>query len=302
MDAATLIVPAGGAAEGARLEAFLGAALPGLSRRFLRRVIASGAVRVNGRRAAKGLRLRAGDRVTLPALPRRLAPEPDLAVPVLHEDAHLVALDKPAGMPAHALHPGQRGTAAAFLLARYPEVAEVGDALAPGLVHRLDTGTSGLLLAARTPAAHAVLRAAFRAQAVEKRYLAVVAGRVAGPEVRTVAVALAHDRRRPGRMVPAPPGARAWPAETRVQPVVAGAQRSLVRVVIRTGVTHQVRAHLALLGHPVLGDVTYGGPPAGLPPRCQALHAAGLAGRHPADGRPLELASPLPPALEALVP
>ena len=139
------------AADAPRLDAFLAGSLPELPRRLVRRVIAEGAVRVNGRRAAKGLRLRPGDRITLPDFPVALEPEPALAVSVLHEDASLVVLDKPGGMRGHALDPRQRGTAAAFVLARWPETAGVGDPLAPGLVHRLDGGTSGVLVVARTP-------------------------------------------------------------------------------------------------------------------------------------------------------
>src|SRR4029077_15430969 len=141
------------------------------------------------------------------------APQPELALPIVHEDAALVAVDKPGGMPAHALDPRDRDAAAAFLLARHPEMAVVGDRLAPGLVHRLDTGTSGLLLAARTPEAHAAVRAALRARTVEKRYLAVVAGRVASMEARRITIALAHDPRARAHMIPAAPGLRAWPAE-----------------------------------------------------------------------------------------
>src|SRR6185295_12051315 len=115
------------AADGLRLAAFVEDVLPEASRRLVRRLIAEGAVRVNGRRAAKGHRLRAGDRVTVPSLPRTVAPEPDLALPIVHEDAALVVVVKPGGMPSHALDPRQRGTAAAFLLGRYPEMEAAGD-------------------------------------------------------------------------------------------------------------------------------------------------------------------------------
>src|SRR5207247_1629380 len=186
--ALTLTVGAGAA----RLDAFLHGALPALSRRFVRRLIAEGAVCVNGRPAAKGVRVAPGDRVTLPDLPATITPEPGLALAVLHEDDALVALDKPGGMPGHALDPRQRGPAAAFLLARYPEMADVGDPLAPGLVHRLDSGTSGLLVAARTRAAHCALRAALRARAVEKRYLAWVPGDASALDGARVALPLAH--------------------------------------------------------------------------------------------------------------
>ena len=284
-----------------RLDAFLHRRLPALSRRLVRRVIAEGLVRVNGRPGAKGTRLLPGDRVTLPELAAGIVPEPELALPILYEDASLVAVDKPGGMPAHALDPRQRGTAAAFLLARHPEMAAVGDPLAPGLVHRLDTGTSGILLAARTPAAHAAMRAALRARAVEKRYLALVAG--AAPELdgRRVTTALAHDPRDRRRMIAALPGVRAWPAETTLAVRVLGPAHTLVEATIRTGVTHQVRAHLALAGHPVLNDVLYGGPAAPLGPGRHALHATRVALHHPDTGRPLTVTSPLAGDLERLL-
>ena len=288
------------AATPIRLDAFVRAALPALSQRLARAVIAEGAVRVNGRRAAKGARLREGDRVTLPDIDRLVA-EPALAIPVVYEDEMLVALDKPGGMPAHALDPRARGTAANYLLGRHPEIAGIGTPLAPGLVHRLDTGTSGLLLAARTPAAYEALRRSFAAHEVEKRYLALVAGSVPGSGLH-VELPLAHDPQDRRRMMPARPGRRAWEAETTVKPIVSGSTCSLVEAAIRTGVTHQVRVHLAHAGHPVLGDVLYGGPPAALPDGRHALHAAALAFRHPADGRAMTLSAPLPEDLQALAP
>ena len=280
-----------------RLDVFVRRTVP-LSQRLARQAIADGSVRVNGRRAAKGTRLVPGDVVTLPDVPA-LAPEPDLPVRVVYEDAAVVVLDKPARMPAHALDPRQHGTAAAFLLARHPGIADVGEPLAPGLVHRLDTGTSGLLLAARTESAYAILRAALRAHAVEKEYLAIVEGRPPGST--TVSLPLAHDPRDRRRMIPATPALRAWPAETTITLCIAGRTRSLVRATIRTGVTHQVRVHLAHLGTPVVGDVLYGGtsPEPALPGH--ALHASGLRFAHPDDGRPMTLTSELPAGLRALV-
>jgi 23S rRNA pseudouridine1911/1915/1917 synthase len=286
-------------AAGERLDAFVQGALPGLSRRLVQRLIADGSVRVNARRARKGTRLREGDRVTLPEMPR-LVPEPERPLSVVHEDPHLVVVDKPGGVPGHALDPRQRGTMAAALVGHYPEMAEVGDPLAPGLVHRLDTGTSGLLVAARSAADYTALRAAFRAHTVEKRYLAVVAASapVRGGQVSTP---LAHDPGDRRRMIPAPAGARAWAAETFIEVVVARGERALVAATIRTGVTHQVRVHLALLGHPVLGDLLYGGPPVALAPGRHALHATELTLPHPSDGRRLALRSALPAELETLL-
>src|SRR5205823_14479071 len=134
--------------------------------------------------------------------------------------------------------------------------------------------------------------AALRARAVEKRYLAWVAGDASALDGARVALPLAHDPRDRRRMLPATARDRTWPAETRLAIVAAGRERSLVEATILTGVTHQVRVHLAARGHPVLGDVLYGGAPAGLPRGRHALHAAGLTLPHPTDGRPLSLRTP----------
>jgi 23S rRNA pseudouridine1911/1915/1917 synthase len=275
-----------------RLETFVRAAMPSLSRRLVRRLIADGTVRVNGRPAPKGAALAVGDVVDLPA-PPRLVPEPG-RLAVLYADDAIVAVDKPGGVPGHALDPRERGTVAARLLARYPELAGVGDPLAPGLVHRLDTGTSGVLVAARTPVAFAELRAAFRAHAVAKRYVAIVAGM---PEPGLVIDApLAHDPSNRRRMRAALPGDRAWRARSTILEAVAHGATATVVVEIRTGVTHQVRAHLALAGHPVLNDPLYGGPPAALPPGRHALHGQSVRLRNGV----LTIAAPLPADLAAL--
>jgi len=277
----------------ARLDAFVRRVYPSLSRRVAHRLIDDGLVRVNGRVAAKGTRLIPGDRVALPAV--ELEPEPDLVVPIVHVDERLIVVDKPGGMPAHALDPRQRGTVAAFLAGRFPETAGLGDPLTSGLVHRLDTGTSGLLLAARTADAFATLRAAFRAGGVAKGYLALVSG--TPPPHATIDRPLAHDPHDRRRMTAALPGQRAWPARTEVATRRSTAGRALVEATLHTGVTHQVRVHLALLGCPVLGDALYGGPDAGLSPGRHALHAFSVA----LAGAP-RLESELPPDLAALLP
>jgi 23S rRNA pseudouridine1911/1915/1917 synthase len=284
------------APHAARLDVVLHDARPDLSRRLLRRLIDDGAVRVNGFRVARGAHVRPGDRITLP--PLVLAPEPDLPVRVVHEDARVVIVDKPGGMPGHALDPRQRGTLAAFLVARFPETAAVGDPLSSGLVHRLDTGTSGLQIAARTPEVFALCRTAFHAGEVTKRYLAIVAG--VPPPRLVVDTPLAHDPRDRRRMTAATPGARAWPARTEIVRCTVAGERTLVEATIHTGVMHQVRVHLALGGYPVLGDGLYGGPAGGLPPTRHALHAAGIIpGGRVADLPSLE--SPLPAELATLL-
>jgi 23S rRNA pseudouridine1911/1915/1917 synthase len=282
-----------------RLDAFVRSALPALSRRLTRRAIAEGAVRVNGRLAQKGTVVQAGDQVTLPETIRLVA-EADLPVAVLYEDTSLIILDKPGGMRGHALDPRERGTVASFLVGRYPETATIGDGLTAGLVHRLDHGTSGLLIAARTPEAFAAMRAAFRRRAVHKEYLAVVTG--TPPAVAHVTTALAHDPADRRRMIPTRPGLRSWPAETRFALVAAGGELALIQATMSTGVTHQIRAHLALLGHPVVGDGLYGGLSSPLPEGRHALHAARIAFPHPEGGGRLEITSSLPDDIARLVP
>jgi len=257
---------------------------------------------VDGRRAAKGAQVGPGARVSvrLPP-PDAPAPQADLPIRIVHADLHLVVADKPPGMPSHPLKPGETGTAANALVGRFPELARVGPAPREGgLVHRLDTDTSGLLLAARTEAAHAMLRAQFSARKVEKGYLALVAGELhAGGEVD---VPLAHDPDDARRVRPASdPGwaetHRARPAVTRFVPLERRGGLTLVEVEIATGVLHQIRAHLAFIGHPLAGDALYGGPE--LPGLTRHfLHASRLGLAHPDGGR-ARFDSPLPDDLAA---
>lgn len=279
-----------------RLDALVHAACPGVSRRLVRRLIDDGAVRVDGRRVARGARVAPGARITLP--PVGLAPEPDLPVRIVHLDEYVVVVDKPGAMPGHALDPRQRGTLAAFLAGRFPETAEIGDAFSSGLVHRLDTGTSGLQIAARTPATYARLRAAFRAGELAKTYLAVVDG-IPPAHVR-IDIALRHDPGDRRRMAPAAGSGRAWAACTEVLRLATVGERSLVEARLHSGVTHQVRAHLATHGHPIVGDQLYGGSMGALPAGRHALHAAGIVpGGRVADLPHLE--SALPADLRRLV-
>ena len=264
--------------------------------------IAEGRVRIDGRRAPKGAQVAAGAQITvdLPP-PDQPVPQPELPIRIVHADQYLVVADKPAGMPSHPLKPGEGGTAANALVGRFPELASVGPAAREGgLVHRLDTDTSGLLLAARTEAAHAMLRAQFAARTVEKGYLALVAGEIhAGGEI---ALPLLHDPRDASRMVAASDpdyaaehGAR--PALTTFAPVERRGGLTLLEVQIATGVMHQIRAHLAFIGHPLAGDALYGGPLLPGLPR-HFLHAARLGFAHP-DGSRASYQSPLPADLQA---
>ena len=250
-------------------------------------------MRVNGRRASKGSRVVEGDLVEIPVLDG-LTPEADIPLVVLHEDADIIAIDKPGGVPGHALDPRERGSIAGALLARHPELASVGDPLSAGLVHRLDTGTSGVLVAARTPEAYRALREAFRRREMTKHYLAIVEGQPSPGVI--IDTSLAHDPSDRRRMRAARLDDRAWPARTEITHVESHGVLTLVGLTLCTGVTHQARAHLALLGHPVVGDLLYGGSPL-LSTGRHALHAQRL----DLAARGLQIESPLPDDLRALL-
>jgi 23S rRNA pseudouridine1911/1915/1917 synthase len=284
-------------ADGLRLDRFVADHTQVRTRRRTASIIAAGAVRVNGRAARKGCILRRGDVVEIDPLALADVPPPpqaDLALPILYEDDALIAVDKPSGMPSVALRAGEIGTVANFLLARAPDTAAAGrTALEAGLVHRLDTGTSGVLLAARSAPAWRDLRAQFRRHAVRKQYLAWVDGDVAASGVRREPIA--HDPRRAHAMLACRDAVqaqslRARPALTRYRPRERRGRTTLLAVEIATGVRHQIRVHLAAAGHPVCGDALYGGSAA---PRLM-LHAALLGVRHPVSRRALSIDSPPP--------
>ena len=300
-------VPETGAGE--RLDRFLAAAQTDLSRSGLQGLIREGRATVNGRAARASLRLKAGDLVSvevpLPP-PTSLEPE-DLPVEVIHEDPDLIVIAKPAGL---VVHPGAgvpRGTLVHALLHRYPEIAAVGGPGRPGLVHRLDKDTTGLLVVARSARAYRALVEAIRARLVHRVYQALVWG---DPRAGsgTIETAIARDPRDRRRMAVARRGGKPARTHWRVEERYGIATRLEVR--LDTGRTHQIRVHLAHLGHPVVGDPVYGGrskkvlslrrSEASLRdevlkslPR-QALHASELELPHPVTGSALRFALPCP--------
>ncbi len=291
------VVPEGAGAD--RLDRVV-AQLFGISRRRAMDWVAEGRVKIDGLRAPKGQPVKPGARISVTLPPADApVPQPELPLGIVHADAHLVVADKPAGMPSHPLKPGETGTAANALVGRFPELASVGtSAREGGLVHRLDTDTSGLLLAARTNEAHAALRAQFAGRTIEKGYLALAWGELHAPG--EIALPLAHDPHDPRKVRAASDpewgelhGAR--PALTRYKPLERRAGFTLLEVEIPTGVLHQIRAHLAFLGHPLAGDSLYNGPDVPGLSR-HFLHAAKLAFTHP-DGSRAQYESPLPPDL-----
>jgi 23S rRNA pseudouridine1911/1915/1917 synthase len=298
--------------QGMRLDVFLSRQVPEQSRAHLQALIAAGHVRVEGQPATKAsLRLAAGQRVAvhLPA-PVPAAPRPeDIPLVIVYQDAHLLVLDKPAGI---VVHPGagiRSGTLVNALLHHVRDLSGVGGVLRPGIVHRLDKGTSGLLVVAKDDAAHRQLSRQFAGRTVEKAYLAVVHGTPKAAR-GTVEAAIGRDPRQRQRMAVRGAGGRAARSDYEVLADFGGA--ALVRVRIHTGRTHQIRVHMASLGHPLVGDAVYGGRRT---PACRslaardavsrfprpALHAALLAFTHPATGTRLSFSSPLPPDMEGLL-
>lgn len=253
---------------GERLDVALARRISHLSRRQVRGLIEAGQVRVAGKPSKKGYQLRAGDRVTIEALPGPAdfyaEPDPDLEIDVVLETEGFVVALKPPGVPSHPLRPGERGTLAGALVARYPEMRDVGyGRREPGLVHRLDTGTSGLILAARNAAAFDELRAQLRAGKIEKRYLARCVGEVRAPFVIDAPIANDPSDRRKTRACADVLEAKrlnAQPARTEVLSSRPALHGSLVEVRADFARRHQIRVHLASIGHPLLGDPLYGGP------------------------------------------
>lgn len=283
------------------------ALLADVSRAQAAGLVSAGRVRVDGRVvAARSQVLRSGSTLEVDEVPDVpvLEAEPGVAFEVVHEDDQLVVVDKPAGLVVHPGAGHRGGTLVSGLLARYPELASVGDPSRPGIVHRLDRGTSGLLVVARTEAAYRSLVAQLSARTVSRRYLALVAGTV-GEERGVVEAPVGRSSRAPTRMAVSSGGR---PARTRYR-VLRRYQEplasSLLAVALDTGRTHQIRVHLAAIGHPVVGDDRYG--PRGrvggalLPAGRLFLHAAELALDHPATGIRTCWRSPLPADLSRLL-
>ncbi len=284
---ATLRFSVAEAQAGSRLDRALAARAEIGTRSLAERLLSDGAVTVDGASRPKSHRLEAGSlvEVDLPAASSGLQPEP-LTVPLAYEDEHLVVVDKPAGMTVHPGAGTGAGTLAAQLL---PLGAAGGDPERPGIVHRLDRDTSGLLVVSRSEEVFAALQAAIRERDVERRYLALVRGR---PQSRSgrIDAPIGRDRRDPTRRsldTDEPREAVTWFEIAELLP-----QHTLLDVRLETGRTHQIRVHLAAIGLPVAGDATYG-VKGDLQLSRQFLHAHRLRFAHPVTGVEVALESPL---------
>jgi 23S rRNA pseudouridine1911/1915/1917 synthase len=295
---------------GSRLDSFVHRGLPHLSRRQIEKAIRAKLFRINNRLGGKGDKLSKGDWVTFTGAGSWLHtapfPQSELRAPIVYEDESVLVVDKPAGMASHGFSGQDHDTLANLLAAQRPNLLGIGrNRWEPGLVHRLDRETSGLLLVAKTQAAFDALRLQFRRRQVKKKYWALVWGITLAEG--SVAYPIVHDSRDKRRMraivdkSPRSKGQKSWVALTRFRKLGDGDGLSLLEIEMETGVTHQIRVHLAAIGHPIVGDLLYGGEGResfGL--ERHFLHAHGLEFFHPRDRRVIKTESELPLELKAV--
>jgi 23S rRNA pseudouridine1911/1915/1917 synthase len=288
-----ILIP-GASDAGKRLDHYIQEQLPQYSRSRLQSWIKEGRVRVNGAEAKASLTLRGGERVKVSPAdlpPLKAAPEA-LPVEILYEDPSVIAINKPAGLVVHAGAGAHSGTLVNRLVHHFQTLSKVGGELRPGIVHRLDKGTSGVLLVARDDAAHQALAAQFSGRSVEKTYLALVHGRVRQEQGR-ITLPIARDPVRRTRMTTKLGTGRSALTEYRV--LQRFDKFTYLEVRIGTGRTHQIRVHLASIGHPVAGDRLYGAPSSEA--ERIFLHAHRIAFTSPATGERVTVEAPLPEEL-----
>jgi 23S rRNA pseudouridine1911/1915/1917 synthase len=292
---------------GVRLDKYLADAVAGLTRSQAQRLIDAGHVVVDGREAKANLAVRPGDtvHVELPEPVAGSAAAEDIPIPILYEDSDLVVVDKPAGMVVHPAAGHSSGTLVNALLHHVDDLSGIGGELRPGIVHRLDKGTSGVMVVAKHDAAHEALASQFHDRRVDKEYAALVWGVVQAG--RRIDLPIGRDPADRQKM-----SARSRRARSAVSRITRARHLrgvTLCHVAIHTGRTHQIRVHLSAIGHPVVGDATYGGLRARVAQDLRPvlrlarpfLHAARLAFTHPADGRPMAFEAPLPADLQAVL-
>ena len=278
-----------------------------VSRAVATQLIASGRVLVEEETVTVGRTLlQEGSRLTV-LLPEpgedRVEAEPGVEFRVVHADADVVVIDKPAGLVVHPGAGHRAGTLVGGLMSRFPELAElvatgVCPADRPGIVHRLDKGTSGLMVVARTQPAYASLVAQLADRSMQRRYLALVEGSVADDRGR-IEAPIGRSARAPTKMAVSAAGRPARTGYTVLERRSSPRSTTLLELSLETGRTHQIRVHLAAIGHPVVGDARYGEPDPRLPSGRFFLHAAGLAFTQPRSGERVEFSAPLPEDLEA---
>ncbi|MCI6352025.1 MAG: RluA family pseudouridine synthase [Firmicutes bacterium] len=284
---------------GIRLDAFLSAD-GALTRSQAARLIAEGRVRVNGKPAAKSARLSGGETVTVdvPQLRETALPPQDIPLDVVYEDDDVIVVNKPTGLVVHPAPGHPDGTLVNALLHHCGDsLSGIGGEKRPGIVHRIDRDTSGLIIAAKTDAAHLALSAQLKDHSLSRTYECLVTGNMK-QDSGTVNAPIGRSSADRKKMAVVPTGRRAvthWEVVARYPGVTH------LRCRLETGRTHQIRVHMAYIGHPILGDTVYGAkkPVPGLTGQC--LHATGLRFVHPRTGEPVELHCPLPPEFTAML-
>ena len=284
---------------GVRLDAFLSAD-GALTRSQAARLIAEGRVRVNGKPAAKSARLSGGETVTVdvPQLRETALPPQDIPLDVVYEDDDVIVVNKPTGLVVHPAPGHPDGTLVNALLHHCGDsLSGIGGEKRPGIVHRIDRDTSGLIIAAKNDAAHLALSAQLKDHSLSRTYECLVTGNMK-QDSGTVDAPIGRSSADRKKMAVVPTGRRAvthWEVVARYPGVTH------LRCRLETGRTHQIRVHMAHIGHPILGDTVYGAkkPVPGLTGQC--LHAAGLRFVHPRTGEPVELHCPLPPEFTAML-
>ncbi len=277
-----------------RLDKFVGDNCPGLSRTHAQQLITEGLVTVNGKTAKSSLKLIAGDKVVVtvpPEAPAALAGE-DIPLKIIYEDKDLLVIDKPAGLAVHPAPGTPSGTLANAVAHYLPSIAKDADDLRPGIVHRLDKDTSGLIIVAKNRAAQANLSGQFKNRTVKKTYITLVSGNLK-PEKGIIEADIGRDPKNRQRMAVVADG-RA--SRTNYQVIHYYGHYTLLEIHPETGRTHQIRVHLAAIGYPVVGDITYGQATRHL--SRQFLHAGKIGFKLPSTGQWVEFESPLPPDLQ----
>ena len=281
--------------EGQRLDTYAAGLLDGLSRSQVQRLIQDGLVLVNGSPARPSTRIKRGDSVHIEAVPLDVVDKPlpeKLPLRIVHEDRDVIVVDKPPGLTVHPGPGHPRGTLVNALLARYPELEGVGEPSRPGLVHRLDADTSGLMVVAKTPNSYADLNRQMKERSFTKVYLALVKG-LPQPAEGAIDAPIARNPRSRQKMGIVE-GGRASQTDYRTIEALDGF--TLLEVRPKTGRTHQIRVHMAATGHPVAGDSKYGGRAKFL--KRQFLHASKLGFFLPSTGEAVEFTAKLPPDLQ----
>jgi len=279
--------------KGARLDKYVSEKHPELSRTHVQKLIAEGYITVNDQVAKPGLKLNIGDRLKViipPVPPSRLVPEA-MPLSILYEDDDLLVVDKPAGLPVHPAPGHPSHTLVNAILSHFPHLADIGDSLRPGVVHRLDKDTSGVMLVAKNSRAQADLAQQFKTHSVSKAYLVLVKGKLT-PENGVIEASIGRDPRNRKRMAVVT-GGREARTEYRVIKYIE--DYTLLEVRPETGRTHQIRVHFSAIGYPVVGDKIYGVKSPYL--SRQFLHASRLGFKLPSTGKYVEFKSELPPDL-----